>query len=42
MEIVILGDILHEMTKPIFWKNKTISIFQLTAEFDQRVVRKKG
>ena len=41
MQIVSSGDNLHEMTKPIFWKNKEKkNIINLSAaEFAQRVVK---
>ena len=41
MQIVSLGDNLHEMSNPVFWE-KVRKIFQdISAEFAQRVVKVK-
>ena len=41
MQIVSLGDNLHEMTKPILWENKKNIINLSSAESTQRVVKIK-
>ena len=42
VQIVSRGDNLHEISKPIFWKNKKNIISLSSAEFAQRVVKVKN
>ena len=39
MQIVSTGDNLHEMSHPVFWKNKKIAISLSSAKWAQRVVK---
>ena len=41
MQIVSIGDNLHEMSNPVFWKNKKKFINMLSAELAQKVVKVK-
>ena len=39
MQIISNGDELHEMSNPVFWKNKRNAIDLSSAEFAQRMVK---
>ena len=41
MQIVSLGDDLHEMSNPVFWKNKKKIVILSFAEFAWRAVKTK-
>ena len=42
MQIVSLGDNLHELWKPIFWKNKKKRYFKMSADFLPRLLSVKS